>query len=76
MKYNQRLIEYLEENKMSMSYLLKTPVMDLNEEQRELVREYRKGYMKEYYIKNRKRLIELNASRKRTGRPRGRPLKV
>ena len=76
MKYNQRLIEYLEENKMSMSYLLKTPVMDLNEEQRALVREYRKGYMREYYIKNRERLIELNVSRKKTGKPRGRPLKI
>ena len=76
MKYNPRLIKYLKDNDMSMSYLLKTPVMELNNEQRGLVREYRKEYMREYYVRNRERLIELNVSKRRTGKPRGRPLKI
>ena len=61
---------------VSANYLLNSPIMKLKENKRAMVREYKRKYMREFYLKNRARLIEMNATKHRSGRPRGRPLKT
>ena len=77
MMYTNKIDKYLKDNKeVSANYLLNSPILTLKENERAMVREYKRKYMREYYMKNRARLIEMNAKKNRTGRPRGRPLKT
>ena len=58
MMYTNKIDKYLKDNKeVSANYLLNSPILTLKENERVMVREYKRKYMREYYMKNRARLI-------------------